>query len=67
VSAPNSAFGQWPVAGARADLEYYCIEIEVNFRDLGWVAFKATATDTLPHARKIWTRLAAGEACAVTP
>jgi hypothetical protein len=39
----------------------------VNFRDLGWVAFKATATDTLPHARKIWTRLAAGEACAVTP
>ena len=43
------------------------IELEVNFRSLGWVAFTATASDTLPHAREVWTRLAAGAAGAVTP
>ncbi|WP_203075687.1 hypothetical protein [Falsiroseomonas ponticola] len=39
----------------------------MNFRSLGWVAFTATASDTLPHAREIWTRLAVGEAGAVAP
>ncbi|WP_203075697.1 hypothetical protein [Falsiroseomonas ponticola] len=50
-----------------ADPEGSRIELEVNFRSLGWVAFTATASDTLPHARDVWTRLAAGEADAVMP
>ena len=50
-----------------ADPDGTCIELEVNFRSLGWVAFTAAASDTLPHARDIWTRLAAGEAGAIAP
>lgn len=50
-----------------ADPDGTRIELEVNFRSLGWVAFTATASDTLPHARDVWARLAAGEAGAVMP
>lgn len=53
-------------AGA-ADPDGTRIDLEVNFRSLGWVAFTATASDTLPHAREVWTRLTAGEAGEIAP